>query len=144
MAKATSKKAPAKKKAAAKKAPAKTQAPAKKAAPKKKPVLPQKYTANAMVAYLADFNDLPKAKMKEVFEGVFDVVQSGVLAGQRVPIGKLGKVYVRVRPAQKARKGRDPLTGQEITIPAKKATKVPKFSFNKVFKEVAAKAKATK
>jgi nucleoid DNA-binding protein len=117
---------------------------AKQAARKKAKVAPQKptkYTASAMVSYLAAVNELPKAKMREVFESVFDLVESGVMAGVRVPIGKMGKVYVRVRPAQKARKGRNPLTGEEITIKARPATKVPKFTFNRAFKMVATKAK---
>ena len=109
-----------------------------KAAPKK----PTKFTASAMVSHLAAANGLPKAKMREVFESVFDLVEAGALSGVRVPIGKMGKVYVRVRPAQKARKGRNPLTGEEITIKAKPATKVPRFAFNRAFKLVAAKAKA--
>ncbi len=119
---------------------------AKQVAKKKAKAAPQrptKYTASAMVSYLASANELPKAKMRDVFESVFDLVESGVMAGQRVPIGKMGKVYVRVRPAQKARKGRNPLTGEEITIKARPATKVPKFTFNRAFKQTAAKAKVS-
>lgn len=103
-----------------------------------------KYTASAMVSYLAAANEFPKAKMREVFESVFNLVEAGVMAGVRVPIGKMGKVYVRVRPAQKARKGRNPLTGEEITIKARPATKVPKFTFNRAFKLVASKAKVSR
>ena len=110
-----------------------------KAAPQK----PTKYTSSAMISYLAAMNELPKAKMREVFESVFEVVEAGVMSGMRVPIGKMGKVYVRVRPAQKARKGRNPLTGEEITIKARPATKVPKFMFTKAFKQTAAKARAS-
>jgi len=108
------------------------------------PQRPAKYTTSAMVSYLAAVNELPKAKMREMFESVFDLVEAGVMAGTRVPIGKMGKVYVRVRPAQKARKGRNPLTGEEITIKARPATKVPKFTFNRAFKQTAAKARVSR
>ena len=66
------------------------------------------------------------------------------MRGERVPLGKIGKMFIRVRPASAARKGRNPLTGQEITIPAKPATKVPRLTFSKTFKEAALKAKVKK
>lgn len=104
---------------------------------------PDKYTSTTMVRYIAEKNNLPRNQAKEIVESVFDVINAGVIAGDRVPIGRFGKMYVKVRPARKARKGRNPITGQEITIPAKRATKVPKFTFSKAFKESALKAKVT-
>jgi nucleoid DNA-binding protein len=41
---------------------------------------------------------------------------------QKVRIGGLVQLTVRVKPAQKARKGRNPATGEEITIAAKPAS----------------------
>jgi len=41
---------------------------------------------------------------------------------ERVRIGGLVQLRVRVRPAQKARQGRNPATGEEITITAKPAS----------------------
>ena len=81
---------------------------------------------------------------KELLETVMDLIEAGVLQGERVPLGKIGKVYAKVKPATKARKGRNPITGEEITIAAKKATKVPKFTFSKGFKEEVLKAKIKK
>ena len=43
----------------------------------------------------------------------------GVKKGDRVPLGGIGKMYYRVRPARKARKGRNPRTGEEMPVPAK-------------------------
>ena len=71
-------------------------------------------------------------------------VATGVMRGERVAIGKMGKMFIRVRPARAARMGRNPLNGQEIKIPAKPATKVPRFTFSKTFKELALKAKVKK
>lgn len=113
----------------------------KKEKKEKKVALPQSYTVSSMAAYLAESKELSKKDAKDILELVFNMIESGVLQGERVPIGKIGKVYAKVKPATKARKGRNPITGEEMTIPAKKATKVPKFAFTKGFKEEVLKAK---
>ncbi len=115
-----------------------------KAAKSKKMKLPEKFTANTMSGFIAEKHELSKKQAKEILEDVFDVIHGGVMNGERVPIGKLGKVFVRVRPATKSRMGRNPATGEEIKIAAKKATKVPKFTFAKTFKEEVTKAKIKK
>ena len=107
----------------------------------KKVAKPESFTVNSMAAYLAESKDLSKKDAKEILETVFELIEAGVLQRQRVPIGKIGKVYAKVKPATKARKGRNPITGEEMTIAAKKATKVPKFAFTKGFKEEVLKAK---
>jgi hypothetical protein len=61
----------------------------------------------------------------------------GVLLGEKVPLGKLGKMFLRKRPPQKARVGRNPGTGKEITIGAKPERWVPVISFSKRLKEKA-------
>jgi len=122
----------------------KTNKTAKKAAPKEaaktKVSYPAKYTAQAIVKYIAEKHAVPRAKAQEIIDDVFDVINAGVIKGQRVPVGKFGKLFIKVKPATKERLGRNPLTGEEITIPAKKATKVPKFTFSKNYKELALKA----
>lgn len=107
----------------------------------KKVALPGNFTVTSMAAYLAESKNISKKDAKEILEVVFDMIEAGVLQGQRVPLGKIGKVYAKIKPATKARKGRNPITGEEMTIPAKKATKVPKFTFSKGFKEEVLKAK---
>lgn len=103
--------------------------------------LPEKFTFNAMIAYVAAKSELSKRQVKGIIDDYLSVVHAGVVSGARVPLGAIGKLFVKVRPASKARKGRNPLTGEEITIKAKPATKVPKCSFSKSFKEAAKKAK---
>jgi nucleoid DNA-binding protein len=114
--------------------------PAKKTAVK----APEKLTGNSLIGYLAEKNSLTRRDIKQVLEDLFDVVGTGVMRGERVALGKIGKMFVRVRPARAAHPGRNPLTGQEIMIPAKPATKVPRFTFSKTFKEAALKAKVKK
>ena len=114
--------------------------PVKKAPAK----VPDKLTGASMIGYLAEKNGLARKEAKQVMEDLFDLVAAGVMRGERVAIGKIGKMFIRVRPARAARTGRNPLTGQEITISAKPATKVPRFTFSKTFKELAVKAKTKK
>jgi nucleoid DNA-binding protein len=102
---------------------------------------PEKYTASAIIQYVADKNDISRKQAKEIIEDLYDVINAGAMNGERVPLGNFGKLYIRVKPATKARTGRNPITGEEIKIPAKKATKVPKFVFKKAFKEASLKAK---
>ncbi|PKL40825.1 MAG: HU family DNA-binding protein [Spirochaetae bacterium HGW-Spirochaetae-1] len=117
---------------------------AAKATQKAKVKYPEKFTATAISSYIAEKHELPKKQAKEILDSLYDVINAGVMSGERVPVGTIGKLHVRVRPATKARIGRNPATGEEIKISAKKATKVPKFSFNKNFKEEVLKAKMKK
>ncbi len=130
-------------KATAKKAPAKKTAPKAQApkAPPKKVSLPEKYTLTTMSAYLAESKGISRKEAREILDLVFGLLESGVMQGGRVPVGNLGKVHAKEKPATGARVGRNPLTGESIKIPAKKATKVPRFTFSKAFKEAVLKAK---
>ncbi len=114
--------------------------PAKKASAK----APDKLTSGSMVGYLAEKNDLVRKDVKQVLEDLYELIETGVMRGERVAIGKIGKMFIRVRPARAAREGRNPATGQTIMIAAKPATRVPRFTFSKTFKESALKAKVKK
>jgi nucleoid DNA-binding protein len=114
--------------------------PAKKASVK----APDKLTSASLVGYLAEKDELARKDVKQVLEDLFELIEMGVMRGERVPLGKIGKMFIRVRPARGARQGRNPLTGETITIPAKPATRVPRFTFSKTFKEAALKAKVKK
>jgi nucleoid DNA-binding protein len=115
--------------------------PAVKKAP---PKVPDKLTGASVVGYLAEKNRLARKDAKQVMEDIFELVAAGVMRGERVAVGKMGKMFIRVRPARTARMGRNPLNGEQIKIPAKPATKVPRFTFSKTFKELALKAKVKK
>lgn len=106
--------------------------------------LPDKLTGSSVVGYLAAKSGLARKQVKQVVEDLHHLVETGVMRGERVAIGKIGKMFVRIRPARPARQGRNPLTGEPITIAAKPATRAPKFTFSKVFKEAALKAKVKK
>jgi DNA-binding protein HU-beta len=114
---------------------------AEKETAKKKVKYPEKFSASTIIQYVAESNNISKKQAKEIIEDLYGVIHAGALSGARVPVGSFGKLYVRVKPATKARMGRNPITGEEIQIAAKKATKVPKFVFNKAFKEASLGAK---
>jgi nucleoid DNA-binding protein len=106
--------------------------------------MPDKLTGSALVGYLAEKNGLARKDVKQVVEDLTDAMSAGVLRGERVALGKMGKMFIRVRPARAAHPGRNPATGETIMIAAKPATKVPRFTFSKTFKEAALKAKVKK
>jgi len=119
----------------------KTLKPTTSTTKKTKVSLPDRYTVLSIAGCISEKHKISKKQVKDIMDDIFTVISSGVMKGERVPVGKMGKLYVRIRPARKARKGRNPATGAEITIPAKRATKVPKMSFSKDFKEKVLKAK---
>jgi nucleoid DNA-binding protein len=71
---------------------------------------------------VADRSQLSKADAKRVLTALEDVILEEVGNAQKVRIGGLVQLTVRVKPATKARKGRNPATGEEITIAAKPAS----------------------
>lgn len=108
---------------------------------KEKVKYPEKCSSSGIGNYISEKHGITRKQSREIVDDMFDVINEGVMRGERVAIGGFGKIFIRIKPATKARKGRNPLTGEEITIPAKKAKKAPKFSFSKSFKEAATKAK---
>ena len=97
--------------------------------------LPKKYTHSAIIEYVAEANNIKKKEAKEIIESYLYAVEKGMLDENRVPVGNFGKIYMHLKPASKERQGINPATGQTITISAKPASRVPKFGFNKAFKE---------
>lgn len=99
--------------------------------------LPDQFTMKSMIAYVAAKNDLTQKSTRQIIDDFLSVVESGVLLGEKVPVGKIGRIFLRKRAAQKARVGRNPATGEEITISAKPETMVPNATFSKYLKEKA-------
>jgi nucleoid DNA-binding protein len=57
-----------------------------------------------------------------VLAALEEVVLDQIAQAEKVKIGGVVQLDVRVRPATKARPGRNPATGEEITISAKPAS----------------------
>ena len=79
-------------------------------------------TQNQLVSAVADPAELSKDDAKRALAALEAVVLEEIGNAQKVRIGGLVQLTVRVRLAQKSRKGRNPATGEEITIAAKPAS----------------------
>ncbi|TVR01341.1 MAG: HU family DNA-binding protein [Spirochaetaceae bacterium] len=96
------------------------------------------FTMRSMVQYVARKNDVTQAVAKQVIDDYLQMVEAGALLGERVPLGRLGRLSLGIRAAQQARVGRNPATGEPLTIPAKPATAVPRFGASSALKTRAA------
>jgi nucleoid DNA-binding protein len=79
-------------------------------------------TQTQLVAAVAERAELSRTDAKRVLAALEETVLEELGNAQKVRIGGLVQLTVRVKPAQKARKGRNPATGEEITIAAKPAS----------------------
>ena len=112
--KKTSKKKTTKKKVAAKKgAPSKSQIPSQ----------------------IAERTELAKRDVQAVFDELEGVMTKSLKQNKEFNLPGLCKMTVKKKPARKARKGRNPFTGEEIMIKAKPASKQVKIRPLKKLKE---------
>ena len=79
-------------------------------------------TQSQLTEAVADRSGLSRAQVRDAFQALEDVVLGEIGNAEKVKIGNLVQLTVRVKPATKARKGRNPATGEEITIGAKPAS----------------------
>jgi len=86
-------------------------------------------TKTELINTLVKSSKLEKKSAKMFLESLTDVVTKEIRKGGEVPLTGLGKFKVSHR---KARIGRNPQTGEEIKIPAKK---VVKFAVAKALKD---------
>jgi DNA-binding protein HU-beta len=79
-------------------------------------------TQAQLVTAVADRADMSKADAKRAVEALEDIVLEQLGNAEKVRIGGIVQLTVRVKPATKKRTGRNPATGEEITIAAKPAS----------------------
>jgi DNA-binding protein HU-beta len=82
-----------------------------------------------LVAYVAEKADLTKNNAAKVVEATLEAITEALKRGEKVQLIGFGNFEVRDRAE---RKGRNPSTGEEITIPA---SKQPAFTAGKSLKE---------
>jgi nucleoid DNA-binding protein len=78
-------------------------------------------TQTQLASAVADRAEISRAEAKRVLGVIEEIVLEELANAQKVRIAGLVQLTVRVKPAQKKRKGRNPATGEEITIAAKPA-----------------------
>jgi DNA-binding protein HU-beta len=78
-------------------------------------------TQTQLTSAVADRAEISRADARRVLGALEEVVLEELGNAQKVRIAGVVQLTVRVKPAQKARKGRNPATGEEITIAKKPA-----------------------
>jgi len=79
-------------------------------------------TQTQLAAAVAERAELSRADAKRALEALEEVVLAELGDAQKVRLGGLVQLTVRVKPATKKREGRNPATGEAITIAAKPAS----------------------
>jgi nucleoid DNA-binding protein len=79
-------------------------------------------TQPQLLAAVADRAELTRSDAERVLDALEEVVLDELGNAQKVRIGGLVQLTVRVKPAQKKRPGRNPATGEQIMIAAKPAS----------------------
>ncbi len=93
------------------------------------------FTAKAIVNYVAKKNGVTQLAARGIIDDFLSMVETGMLLGERVSVGKLGSASLRYQPSRKARLVKNPKTGEELLVSAKPATMAPKFNFSRAVKD---------
>lgn len=83
-----------------------------------------------LIETVAGSTGLTKGNVKQALDGVFGAIMDALADGDRVQIPGFGTFEVRQRAA---RAGKNPRTGESITIPA---STVPAFKAGKALKDL--------
>ena len=97
--------------------------------------LPDQFTSQAIRSYLARKNGLTQKQARQIITDYLTMIESGMLLGERVPLGKIGRLFLKKRGPRKARVVINPATGKEITVAARPEESVPRISFSRSLKE---------
>jgi nucleoid DNA-binding protein len=79
-------------------------------------------TQTQLADAVAEQAGISRNEAKNVLSALEEVILGEIGNAQKVKIGNLVQLTVRLKPATKARQGRNPATGEEITISAKPAS----------------------
>lgn len=82
-----------------------------------------------LVEAVAEYADLPKTSVSKVLDGILETVSVTLANGEEIALVGFGTFTVKDRPE---RQGRNPATGQPMTIAA---ARVPSFRPGKALKE---------
>ena len=96
---------------------------------------PEQLTMKSIVTYLARKNELSQKQTRQLIDDYHMMLESGLLLGLRVPLGKMGRLSLRRRPARKARVGINPATGEKITLKARPEEQAPRMAFSRLLKD---------
>jgi DNA-binding protein HU-beta len=83
-----------------------------------------------LIDHVAEKTELSKKEVERILETVIGAIQNALKEGQKVSVTGLGTFIVKDK---KARMARNPKTGEQVQVPAKKS---PKFKAGKELKEI--------
>lgn len=92
-------------------------------------------TRKDLIKRVAERNEMSIKDATEVVKSVFETIEVGMKEVGKVSIAGFGNFVVAEKAARPERVGRNPQTGETMTIEAKPATKTPKFKASKALKE---------
>jgi nucleoid DNA-binding protein len=99
--------------------------------------VPEQFNLKSMIKFIANKNDITQKEVKQILEDFIMMIETGMLLKEKVSFGRIGSMFLKMKPPQKARVGINPSTQEKITINAKPAMYVPKINFSKSLKEKA-------
>jgi nucleoid DNA-binding protein len=97
--------------------------------------LPEQMTMKSIVTYLARKNVMSQKATRQLLEDYHMMLESGLLLGLRVPVGKMGRMKLRRYAARKARLGINPATGERITLKARPEELAPRMTFSRLLRD---------
>ena len=96
---------------------------------------PKGLTKSQLMSELATKAALSKSQVGSVFSALSELIAAELKGGRPVTIPNLVKLTVQHKPATAARPGRNPFTGEAITIKAKPARRAVKVRAIKALKD---------
>ncbi len=78
--------------------------------------VPEQFTSKSMTRYIAKRYNITGALAKEILDDYTLLIETGMMLGESVPLGRIGRLSLKRKEAQKARIIRHPETGEEITV----------------------------
>lgn len=94
-------------------------------------------TKAQMASEVANKAGLTKTQINSVFDAMAELIGEELKAGRPVAIPGLVKIAIANKAATAARLGRNPKSGEEITIKAKPARRIVKVRALKALKDMA-------
>ena len=79
-------------------------------------------TQTQLIAHLADQTEMPKADVKTVLGALEETILAEIGNAEKFKFAGLVQLEVKLKDATKAREGRNPATGEPMTISAKPAS----------------------
>jgi len=96
---------------------------------------PGGFDKKSMVRYLAESSGLTQKTVRNLLDDYAVLMETGLLMGNTISLGQLGRLSLNKKPARKARIGRNPASGEELMIPAKESHMSPVFKYSSRVKE---------